>query len=231
MAVLDFTGSISDVTGAALSLVESLSAKEGFSYNSCMFTLPYSEPQQSQTATVPNKASKNPDNKPTASDTSQDTSASKGLPKTVRPLNYGANILYVEGQSLGSGSNPIIAKVGIGILPIKTSDGIICSVVLKAFEGFDTKIGDQLTIDFQWQSCAEGGILLIKGFLDPAGPESGFAHFSAHVFIGLAPEGTGSIITRPVGDIKIMGTRSNLLKAEVENQLTIKITFSRTSIA
>ena len=192
------TGSIPDVVGMVLGLADALSAKEGFSYNLCTFSLSSS-----------NDAEDKPAKKKSAALDSPKAPDSAGTSPSNTPTVISDKPVLLEAQGYFGylDSNKVTARAVIGIRQIKTSTNIICTVSLEVLEGFNTKLGTQMTVEVGAQVCPGGVMLVIKGFLDPA-DIFGYAHFLGHIFVTLGPS-QNSVVTKTIGQLQLVQATTN----------------------
>lgn len=204
MAIENITGSVPDVTGMVLGLADALSAKEGFSYNLCIFKLPLGDEAgvqqtQKQSATLPSQQT---------SASSAATAVVPSLIKTPTAIANKPTILEARGTFGYPGEGKVMTRALITVNGTKSSEAVICVVALESLKGFNTKLGSQMSIEVGWEACPGGAILVIKGFLDPAG--SGYAHFLGQVFIRIDTS-RNSIVTSPIGELQLVQAKPGVI--------------------
>jgi hypothetical protein len=232
MEPAEVIGSATGIAGTILSIVDQLSAKEGFSYALCSFPLKYSvekkpdQAQQSASAAGADNSQAASANPAAGSESTSPPSATKsGASQHKVPAAMKDRPVVLEVQLISVYTEPwmpnpfdwrlptapkqtksIKAHVVLTIQGTRTASAVMCVVVLAKLEGFNTKIGDQMTVDFVATELPEGVLLVIKGFVDPG--LSGYAHFLGRVFVSLDKSGS-SIVTKPIGQLELAPSDSN----------------------
>jgi hypothetical protein len=198
----DVTGSLSDVGQIALAIADQLSAQEGLTYTLCSFMLKRAgkdQPgrQSASAATTQMKKEGASANTAASKPATPSAAAKYGIGGFASPRSdLGHMFFFVRGNldALGVWESSAIFSIN----HLLREDSIVCTVELAHIEGFDTKIGNQLSVEFAARELEEHTLLLIKGFFDPGG--IGNAHFLGKLVVSF-DETRQRIRTQPVGEM------------------------------
>ena len=214
----EITGSASDVTGAILSLGDQLSAAAGLTYNLVTFAL---TARDAAPPTQPRDSAATKGSKQGSSAAQRSALRAVGLPTSDSFLQIEGRTGFFMGQRFIAGT---LSEARFAVRAVRSEGLILGAPTLIKQEGFSTKIGNQVSVEFAAQSLKRGAILTVKGFLDPVG--TGFAHFFGQLLVDVDK---GKVLTAPLSRLNVvqpppLRDASGLSTPELEQKIKSSMT-------
>lgn len=214
---LGVTGSVPDVVSMALGVSDALAAGAGFNCSSLTirFQLPEVKDETKPATAVETKTPSKSEKPVTAvlAPKGGSTNAPTLLPAGPAILVIGRfrdNLWSAVSADHPPTTNLSDRNTSLGLRVVKSGNLMVCTVCLLQLQGWDTKIGDQISMELTApEASGTSTILSIFGFVNPMGV--GFARFYGSLSVEATHAG---VVTKPIGKMSIVPNDSSIFQVK-----------------